>query len=100
MTVKKEVATISAVTVAYVCDVCSNKVHSGFMPNEWAYLTHEHQGWGNDSHESLEKFHCCSVECTKKQLTESTEKMEGRESPTIEILGSPTFFKKLIDDLK
>ena len=80
------------------CDICG-KTSSKEGSDGWYELMHKHEGWGNDSVDSIEYFDVCSVECYMKQLQKSIEEVGecfGAEIDEKNI----EFVKKLYETLK
>lgn len=76
---KQEVIEIKSVTVAIKCDVCG-KIHKGTdVPYEWHSFNHNHNEWGNDSHESYEFHQVCSPECYWVKFKECVLDLKGRK---------------------
>ena len=50
-------------TVGYQCDACKLEVQQHEFPSSWTEVESHHEDWGNDSHESHEEHHVCSVAC-------------------------------------
>lgn len=61
------------------CDGCGKvvKIENGRCPEEWYGFSGGHHGWGNDSIDSVEKFHCCSGKCYIPALAVAVEKFKN-----------------------
>jgi hypothetical protein len=70
---------IQETTTGYTCDVCGVSI-TGYLPNTWHSFSHQHGDWGNDSHESRESFHVCSVGCFAHQLGKSLYEMKNNKN--------------------
>ena len=51
--------------VAYTCDVCKVKHNTASVPLR---ITTGHDGWANDSIDSIEHFDVCSLQCLVKGI--------------------------------
>lgn len=76
-TVKQEV------TAGYRCDVCEREADPVTFDREWFGFNHLHHAWGNDSIDSVERFHVCSPECFVVQLARSVEDLDGYEGAEV-----------------
>lgn len=75
------------INIGYECDICCTKI-LGSLPKTWHSFDHGHCDWGNDSHESREQFHVCSIGCYAEQLKISLDKMKNnRNSAEISGMG-------------
>ena len=72
---KKEIVKNTFVNIGYECDVCGNKTDKVSLPDSWHEYTHSHNGWGNDSCDSVETFHVCSPKCYVEQLKKSAKEV-------------------------
>lgn len=79
------------------CDYC-DRVYEVNTP--LFYFDSHHQGWGNDSVDSYEYYHACSIECFKGILKNCIEKLKS-DSRTAEIAGMPyDFAVKMLEAIK
>ena len=62
--------------VGYECDSCGLETRETFnLPKSWFYLRAGHRSWGNDSCDSVDSFHLCSVECLLKALKQEHKRL-------------------------
>ena len=45
------------------CDCCGKELNDMIHNNSWIEVSAQHDEWGNDSHESLVYYDCCSPQC-------------------------------------
>ena len=99
ITEEQKVTETKQVIIGYKCDICK-KYHSkgkplNEYPDNWHYFNHRHEGWDNDSIDSVEWFLVCSPECYFKQLKKSLKivgEYHGAEIDDKE----PSFIKDLL----
>jgi len=88
------------VTVSIECDCCKTKHFGNTLPTSWHSFTHGHEDWGNDSFESIETFHCCSVHCYSRLLSISVEYMKANDNTkTCKIDGMSYVFAKRLTEI-
>ena len=62
-----EIRKIKNVTIetidGYKCDCCKKISEGPGFPDSWHHFSSHHDDWGNDSIDSFEYYHVCSVEC-------------------------------------
>ena len=75
--IKKEIVKNIFVSIGYECDICGVKTDKVSLPDTWHELTHSHNGWGNDSCDSVETFHVCSPSCYVEQVKSSIREVGG-----------------------
>src|ERR1043165_16433 len=80
-----------------VCDGCKKKVRDTDTQTGWSIHTHSHQGWGNDSIESIETFHSCSFRCFFSNLKKSYDDVSGHEGAKICIEMGDEFLKPVLE---
>lgn len=74
------------------------KEHAGdTLPKGWHHMSHGHHAWGNDSHESIERFDVCSIDCFTKQLGQILIRMKS-EAKSAEIAEMDYEFAKSLYD--
>lgn len=61
------------VIVEKLCDICGATI-----PDRSTYfmVTTGHHDWGNDSHESIEQFDCCSTDCLNRKFLEYVDTVQ------------------------
>jgi hypothetical protein len=79
MEIQKKVTKTIYETIGYKCDVCSKSMVEPFYQFE-----HHHSDWGNDSVDSYEYFHICSIECYFKRLQKSVKELENHDTAEID----------------
>jgi hypothetical protein len=82
------------------CDICGKKSRKQH-PKGWYQFSHSHQGWANDSLDSLESFDVCSVGCYIKGLQSSLKELKDYQDSGAEIDDKDLWFvKDLLKHLK
>ncbi len=100
---KKEVIVTEEVITGYRCDICGTEVDTnGDLPESWHAMSHKHEGWGNDSSDSLEHFHVCSADCYIARLHKSVALMDKHYALDKSVINSYSlvFIKELLGKLK
>lgn len=99
MRIKEKIKIEQEVTKYIECDVCEKRVKGKEPPEDWFHFSHSHQGWGNDSIDSLKYFDVCSVTCFTVQLRESIESVKNNTGGEVAEMPVP-FAEKLLKALK
>jgi len=82
----KKVRQITTETITgYKCDVCKKIYEGASFPDDWHSFSSHHEEWGNDSIDSYENYHVCSVECYIKKFIEAVdEDLAEREEAEVD----------------
>jgi len=80
---RKEIVKNTLVSVGYKCDICGVTTDIVSLPDTWHELTHSHNGWGNDSCDSVETFHLCSPKCYIEQVKSSVKEVGNHQGAEI-----------------
>ena len=100
-TIKEERTVKQEVAIAWKCDVCGVQTeNSEQYEQEWLRFSAGHQGWGNDSEDSLSLYDVCSADCLMKQLQESIPDLLEYADRGAKIADMPVkFAEELLDRL-
>lgn len=93
MEIRENKQITESTVVGYKCDACKSKI----AINDEYRFSNSHGEWDNDSCESHECHHVCSVKCYIKQIYRILD--EWGEYKTLEIDGKPQWFIKQLIDL-
>jgi len=86
--------------IYYKCDNCKKLISGSSFPERWAKHTQSHQGWGNDSVDSIITRHSCSMNCLISNLKNSYEDINDYEEAKIDIEMNDKFLKEFLDYLE
>lgn len=92
----KEITKIEEVAIKCACDICGSVIED---KTRYYYVTTGHNDWGNDSCDSREHYHICSLDCLKKKFEEYITETDGKQNSNyIEINHKMLFLGEKISD--